>query len=64
MNNIKSNTQNYKVELSEENQLLSRFESLIKEKINVENKLLKIKEDIVKVKEKIRKLNRNMGNKT
>ena len=48
MNNIKSNTQNYKVEISEENQLLSNFESLIKDKINVETKLLKIKKDIVR----------------
>ncbi len=62
MNNIKSNTQNYKVDLSEENQLLSHFESLIKKKINVEMKLFKIKEDIAKVKEQIGKLNRNMGN--
>ncbi len=42
-----------------ENQLLARFESLIKKKLSLEKKLSGVKSDIAKVKEEIRGFYRN-----
>ncbi len=46
-----------KTELCEEDQLLARFEFLIKKKRQIMQEIAKIDEEIVKIKEKVKKLN-------